>query len=83
MTEQTILNQLNSIVEQESRPLTFQEASKYLDISSSHLYRLTSTAKIPHYKPNNKKIYFKKIDLQEWLLQNRIASELEIKKLGK
>jgi len=78
MTDQTILNQLNSIVEQDSRPLTLQEASEYLGISKSYLYKLTSTAKIPHYKPNKKKIYFEKSDLKKWLLRGRVSSEQEL-----
>jgi excisionase family DNA binding protein len=78
MTDQTILNQLNSIVENEARPLTFDEASEYLDISKSYLYKLTSTAKIPHYKPNNKKIYFEKSDLKKWLLRGRVSSVSEL-----
>ncbi|MBU0476140.1 MAG: helix-turn-helix domain-containing protein [Bacteroidetes bacterium] len=78
MTDQTIINKINSIVEQDSRPLTFQEASKYLDISASYLYKLTSTAKICHFKPSGKKIYFKKSDLQAFLLRNRVASQSEL-----
>lgn len=76
--QKTILNQINSILEQDERPLTFQEACKYLDISASYLYKLTSTAKITHFKPNNKKIYFKKSDLKKWLLRGRVSSEQEL-----
>ena len=75
MKQETITSQISSILEQNERPLTFQEATEYLDISKSYLYKLTSTAKIPHYKPNNKKIYFTKSDLQNFLLRNRVASE--------
>lgn len=78
MTDQTIINKINSIVEQDSRPLTFQEATRYLDVSASYLYKLTSTAQIPHYKPNNKKIYFKKSDLKNWLLRGRVSSDSEL-----
>ena len=38
--------------------LNLVEAASYLDISHSHLYKLTSTGTIPCYKPNGKKIYF-------------------------
>lgn len=51
--------------------LSFNEACLYLDLSSSSLYKLTSKAKIPHYCPNGKKLYFKRTELDEWLLQNR------------
>ena len=31
--------------------LNFNEAAKYLDVSPSHLYKLTSTKHIPHFCP--------------------------------
>ncbi len=58
--------------------LTFNEAVIYLDISSSHLYKLTSSAKIAHYKPGGKKLFFKKEDLDAWLLSNRQQPDSEI-----
>lgn len=50
--------------------LSFKEALVYLDISSSSLYKLTSQRAIRYFKPNGGKIYFKKIDLDNWMLQN-------------
>lgn len=58
--------------------LTFIEACLYLELSSSHLYKLTSAGKVPHYKPNGKKLYFKKEELDNWLLRNRNNSQDEI-----
>jgi len=48
--------------------LNFNEACQYLELSQSHLYKLTSTGAIPHYKPNGKKIYFNRHELDGWLL---------------
>ena len=31
--------------------LNFNEACKYLELSQSHLYKLTFAGSIPHYKP--------------------------------
>lgn len=58
--------------------LNFNEASKYLELSHSHLYKLTSAGTIPFYKPNGKKLYFKREELDTWLLRNRCASVSEI-----
>ena len=58
--------------------LNIIEASNYLDISTSHLYKLTSTCSIPFYKPNGKKIYFNRKELDKWLLSNRQKSIDEI-----
>ena len=41
------------------RPITVKEAAEYLDISVAYLYRLTSEARIPHYKSRGRKrLYF-------------------------
>jgi excisionase family DNA binding protein len=58
--------------------LNFNEACQYLELSQSHLYKLTSTGAIPHYKPNGKKIYFNRHELDGWLLRNRATSKDEI-----
>lgn len=47
-------------------------------LSKSHLYKLTCTHKIPYYKPNGKLIYFNRPEIEEWMLQNRVATEEEI-----
>lgn len=54
--------------------LNFNEAAVYLEVSHSHLYKLTSTGTIPAYKPNGKKLYFNRQELNKWLLSNRQTS---------
>ena len=75
-----LINELKELIEKDER-LTLQEACGYLDLSTSTLYKLTSKNKIPHFKPNGKKIYFRKSDLNDWLFRNRVstAEELEQK----
>ena len=58
--------------------LNFNDTCIYLELSQSHLYKLTSTGSIPHYKPNGKKLYFKREELDTWLLRNRSNSIDEI-----
>ena len=67
-----ILNKLTAIeslleATNPTKPLTLVEAAKFLDLSPSHLYKLTSERKIPHFKPNVKKIYFDEYELVQWL----------------
>ena len=50
---------------------TFAEACLYLDLSSSHLYKLTSSNTIPCYCPQGKKLYFRRQEIDEWLMRNR------------
>lgn len=58
--------------------LNFQEASQYLEISPSHLYKLTSKRAVPHFCPNGKKLYFKREELDQWLMRNKQLSTDEI-----
>jgi len=51
--------------------LNLNETCKYLNMSASHLYKLTSQKQIPHFCPQGKKLYFKRTDLDKWLLRNR------------
>lgn len=37
--------------------LSFDEASKFLNLSKSYLYKLTSGNLIPHYKPQGKMLF--------------------------
>ena len=52
------------------RILTFNEACVYLELSKSYLYKLTSSRCIPHFCPFGKKLYFKRDDLDQWIMQN-------------
>ena len=49
---------------------TVPEACKFLELSQSQLYKLTSKLKIPHYKPRGKIVYFDKKELLEWVKRN-------------
>jgi excisionase family DNA binding protein len=55
--------------------LTSDEAAKYMGISKSYLYKLTMLRKIPHYKPMGKMCYFNRLELEQWLQSNRIATD--------
>lgn len=58
--------------------LNLNDAALYLELSASYLYRLTSTGYMPFYKPNGKKLYFKRLELDQWLLRNRSTTNEEI-----
>ncbi|REC61450.1 DNA-binding protein [Chryseobacterium pennae] len=61
-------------IKSEKKILSFKEALEYLDVSPSLLYKLTSQRTITYFKPNGGKIYFKKTDLDHWMLQNESKS---------
>ena len=58
--------------------LTLQEASVYIGVSLSQLYKMTSTQSIPHYKPRGKMCYFEKKELDAWLLRNHNGPDIYI-----
>lgn len=58
--------------------LTSDEAARYMGISKSHLYKLTMNQQIPHYKPMGKMCYFNRLELEQWLQNNRVATAMEI-----
>ena len=62
--------------------LTFDEACAYAAIAKSYMYKMTSTGKIPCYKPQGKMIYFDRAELEKWLLRNRITPANEINEIA-
>jgi excisionase family DNA binding protein len=60
--------------------LSFGEASQFLSLSKSYLYKLTSSGQIPHYKPQGKMLYFEKTELENWLRQNPVKTNQQILK---
>lgn len=57
--------------------LDLDEAALFTGFSKGHLYRLTSERQIPHYK-KNRKLYFKKTELEAWLTEDRVLTAAEI-----
>ncbi len=58
--------------------LTMREAAILTGLSLSHLYKLTSTNGIPHYKPTGKAIYFNREELEGWMLRGRKPTAEEV-----
>lgn len=58
--------------------LTSDEAAKYMGVSKSYLYKLTMRQQIPHYKPMGKMVYFNRLELEQWLQNNRVSTATEI-----
>ena len=58
--------------------LSFDEACKFLQLSASCLYKMTSQHRIPFYRPNGKRIYFKRTELDQWLQMNKRAANYEL-----
>jgi excisionase family DNA binding protein len=74
--ELAVIKQLLTV--QTDEPLNIDEACKYLNNSKSYLYKLTCRKEIPYYKPNGKKIYFKKSELDKWLFRNKVNTNEQL-----
>ena len=72
------IEELEALVYATKNVLSFDEASKYLNLSKSYLYKLTSAQQIPHYKPQGKMIYFEKDALDAWLRQNPVKTQTQM-----
>jgi excisionase family DNA binding protein len=75
------LNELEQLIKNavfQKEVLTFSEACAYCGFSHSYMYQLTAYRKIPYYKTNHKRIFFRRMDLDGWLLHNRAVMQDEV-----
>lgn len=80
--ESNILQELQEIKQltllASKKVLTMDDVSLLTGLSKSHVYKLVSWKKIPHYKSNGGKLtFFEKDEIEKWLLQNRIETTEE------
>ena len=76
------LNNIEELLLTQKTVLKLDEVILLTGLSKSYLYKLTSTGGIPCYKPQGKHIYFKKTEVEDWLLQNRKATIIEIDEMA-
>ena len=69
--------ELENLVLHSKNVLSFEEASRFLNLSKSYLYKLTSGNLIPHYKPQGEMLYFEKKELEAWSRQNPIRTQAQ------
>ena len=65
---------VEDILDNAKEVLSVEEASRFMDIARSSLYKMTSDRSIPFYRPNGKMIYFEKADILAWIRQNRVVA---------
>lgn len=76
------LENIESLIKSQSTAtkavLSLDEVAEYTGLSKQYLYKLTSKNIIPFSRPNGKKIFFNKAEVDKWLLSNRQSTEEEI-----
>ena len=55
--------------------LTIRQASKYLGVTVKTLYKYNMRGVIPYYRPDNKRVYYDRSDLEKY-----IRKGLQVKK---
>jgi len=74
------LNRIEDLLKvRQAKPMDFKSACRYLNVSKSFLYKLTSKNQIPYYKPSGKLLFFEKAELTKWLLSKRSMTDSELK----
>lgn len=58
--------------------LDLGDVSALTGLSKSYLYKLTCAKDIPHYKPHGKQVYFDRKEIEDWMKQNRVATNAEL-----
>jgi excisionase family DNA binding protein len=76
------LNNIEELLLTQKTVLKLDEVVLLTGLSKSYLYKLTSTGGIPCYKPQGKHIFFKKTEVEDWLLQNRKTTTVEIDEMA-
>lgn len=84
--EEKILDQLSRIERNSllaaKNVLCFEDVALLTGLSKSHIYKLTCSRQIPHYKPNGKQMYFDRVELENWMKQNKVATTAEIEQVA-
>lgn len=74
LTVEERLDRIEQLLRGQKNVLNFSEACDFTGISPSYMYKLTHSARIPHYKPHGKNVYFLREELEQWLLQNPVRT---------
>jgi excisionase family DNA binding protein len=78
MQNTQLLEEIQEMLKEKEKPLTFEEARAFLQISKSSLYKLVHRKEIEYFKPSGGKLYFDKQVLLEYMRRGRVKSAAQI-----
>lgn len=73
------VNRLEDLCYSAKEVLNLEEASVFLGIAKSTLYKMTHTNQLPYFKPAGKLIFFEKKALLDWVRGAKAMSEEELR----
>ena len=74
------VNRLENLCFTAKEVLNLEEASAFLGIAKSTLYKMTHLNRLPYFKPAGKLIFFEKQALLDWVKGAKVLSEEELKR---
>jgi excisionase family DNA binding protein len=54
--------------------LTVPELCQYIGLSKGWVYKLTSNKILPHYKPMGKLVFFKRSEIDDWIMNRPVSA---------
>jgi excisionase family DNA binding protein len=60
------------------KPMGVTEAAEFTGLSKAYLYKLVYLKKIPCYKPNAGRLFFKRTELEQFIFRGRSAADYEL-----
>jgi len=64
-------------MEHAQKPISVDEAVAFTGLSRYYIYKLIHQKKIPHYKPNGGRVFFKQEELEAFIFRNRKGADYE------
>ena len=71
--EKLLKNLIRKLNFQQKEVITIDEAVELTSLTKSYIYKLSHLGKVPcySYSDGSKKLYFKKLELQQWMTQSK------------
>ncbi len=69
----SVMEQIRSLAIPSKEIMTVEDCALYTGLSTSYIYKLTHRKEIPFFKPMGKRLYFKRSEIEQWLLRNRLG----------
>ena len=78
---ESIIQSFKKVLEkpEKDKPYTVSSLAKYLDVSTSTIYKLVESDKIRYSKPSGKKILFTQSDVDEYISKEKSSTQDDIK----
>lgn len=61
----------------DKRVLNTDEVVELTGYTKEYIYKLVWEKRIPHYKPNKKRLFFERGEIENWMLQGRVMTKAE------